>query len=217
MLSCGSREMFCKLIDGECGRSVFKLDIMGGKIAVNGEEISLEALQDMLSGGDFIFQDKLEQHPEMARLHPSSLNTIRLTTVRNLKTGEIRPWLSALRIGVGGLHVDNLSQGGIIVGFDLEEGHLNAEGIRRPEFGRRVSVHPDSGVVFADFTIPFWKEAKEKAIQLHSMLKDIHSIGWDIAITSDGPVFIEGNDNWEITVSQAADKGMRKEFEEDFY
>ena len=31
----------------------------------------------------------------------------------------------------------------------------------------------------------------------HSMLKDIHSIGWDIAIGENGPIFIEGNDNWE--------------------
>ena len=49
------------------------------------------------------------------------------------------------------------------------------------------------------------------------MLKDIHSIGWDIAIGKDGPVFIEGNDNWEINGPQVGNRGLKKEFEEYFY
>ena len=34
--------------------------------------------------------------------------------------------------------------------------------------------------------------------QHHKHLYNIRSIGWDSAITPEGPVFIEGNDNWEI-------------------
>ena len=49
------------------------------------------------------------------------------------------------------------------------------------------------------------------------MLKDIHSIGWDIAFTENGPIFIEGNDNWEITGIQATNGGMKELFQEDFF
>ena len=35
-----------------------------------------------------------------------------------------------------------------------------------------------------------------------------HSIGWDIAITKDGPMFIEGNDRWEVSMIQAVHGGM---------
>jgi hypothetical protein len=48
--------------------------------------------------------------------------------------------------------------------------------------------------------------------KLHSFFYGIHSIGWDIAITEDGPVFIEGNDNWEIPTFQAYDRSFKKKF-----
>ena len=38
-----------------------------------------------------------------------------------------------------------------------------------------------------------------------------HSVGWDIAITENGPVFIEGNGLWEISLVQAVHGGMKKE------
>ena len=44
----------------------------------------------------------------------------------------------------------------------------------------------------------------------HSILKDIHSIGWDIAIGKNGPIFIEGNDNWEINGPQICHGGLKK-------
>ena len=49
------------------------------------------------------------------------------------------------------------------------------------------------------------------------MLKDVHSIGWDIAIGANGPIFIEGNDNWEINGPQVGNGGLKKEFEEYFF
>ena len=42
------------------------------------------------------------------------------------------------------------------------------------------------------------------------MFYGVRSIGWDIAITDSGPCFVEGNDNWEISLNQAADRGLRK-------
>lgn len=210
-------QLFCKRVNGECGCDVFQLDIRDHDLFLNKTLISVGQLEQSLKGADFIFQEKVIQHEELARLNPQSLNTIRLTTVRNLKSGEIKIWPSALRIGIHGNYVDNLSQGGVIVGFDLLTGRLNQYGFQRPEFGGRSEKHPDSCIRYSDFVIPFFKEAKELAVYFHSKLKDVHSIGWDIAITESGPMFIEGNDNWEITVSQAANYGMLKLFEEDFY
>ena len=212
-----NRELFCKIVNGECGHNVFVLEIRESALYFNNNPISPTELKEKMNGADFLFQKKVVQHPELSRLHPSSLNTIRLTTVRNLKTGKIRVWPSALRIGIHGSYVDNLSQGGIIVGVDLETGRLHEDGFQRPEFGGRTMQHPDTGVVYSDFVIPFFEEVKKKAVEFHSFIKDIHSIGWDVAITPTGPLFIEGNDNWELTVSQAANTGMRNYFNEDFF
>lgn len=209
--------MFCKRIDGECGRDVFVLERRNNCLFFNEKMVCVDTFLRELRGADYLFQKLIIQHPEMERLNPSSVNTIRLTTVRNLKTGEIKVWPSALRIGVQGSYIDNLSQGGMIVGIDINSGRLCEYGFQRPEFGGRTNRHPDTNVSFKDFSIPFFEVAKEKAQYLHSLLRDIHSIGWDIAITADGPLFIEGNDNWEITISQAANHGLRREFDEDFY
>jgi hypothetical protein len=54
------------------------------------------------------------------------------------------------------------------------------------------------------------------SVKFHGHLKQIHSIGWDIAITKDGPCFIEGNDNWEISGVQICSKGLNEEFKDYF-
>ena len=99
----------------------------------------------------------------------------------------------------------------------MQTGRLHEDGFCKPQFGRRLQVHPNTGVRFHNFYIPFIKEAEEQAIRFHSFLKDIHSIGWDIAIGKDGPIFIEGNDNWEINGPQVGNHGLRQEFKEYFY
>lgn len=48
-------------------------------------------------------------------------------------------------------------------------------------------------------------------INFHKKIKGVNAIGWDIAITKNGPVFIEGNNNFEISGIQACERGMKKE------
>lgn len=207
---------FCKVLDGECGNGVFKLEIEGQQILHNGESVSLDYLRSKIANAVYIFQESIQQHSKMSAIYDKSINSIRLVSVRDVKDGEIVVLPSILRIGANGSIVDNTSQGGIAVGFDPATGRLNEYGFFKPEFGLRADTHPNSGIKFADFTIPFIKEAVEQAKYFHSFL-DLHSIGWDIAIGEDGPIFIEGNDNWEINGPQSCNRGLAKEFYNLFY
>ena len=45
-------------------------------------------------------------------------------------------------------------------------------------------------------------------VELHKVMFRSHSIGWDVAITENGPVIIEGNDRWEISLIQAVHGGL---------
>lgn len=213
----GNRTLFCKEMDGECGAGIFKLKIENKKLYYNGKGISSAELEIMIKESEYIFQELVVQHSRMSELYPDSINTMRMITVRSLKDNKIHLMPSILRIGANGSFVDNTSQGGIAVGFDLESGRLNKYGFHKPQFGRRIEIHPNSGIRLNEFIIPFIKEAEEKAIFFHSMLKDIHSVGWDIAIGEDGPIFIEGNDNWEINGPQVGNRGLKKEFKEYFF
>lgn len=65
--------------------------------------------------------------------------------------------------------------------------------------------------------ITFFHEAVTEAVQLHWHLLPLMVIGWDIAITLEGPLFIEGNDNIEISINQEVNGGLRKPFESIVY
>lgn len=211
------QRLFCKELGGECGNGIFILEVRDGSFYIQERPISSAQLRDIITRTDYIIQKIITQHPEMEKLHSSSVNTIRLITVRGLKDKSIHVLPSILRVGVNGSVVDNTSKGGFAVGFDLDSGRLNPYGLYKPEFGRLVYSHPNSGIVLHDFYIPFIKEAKTMAVKFHSQLNDLHSIGWDIAIGNEGPIFIEGNDNWEINGPQSANYGLSKKFEQLFF
>lgn len=217
LASMGNLRLFCKETAGECGAGIFILEICETRMSINGRAITPEELEARIQGAEYLFQEVVEQHPDMARLYGGSINTMRLLTVRSLKDGQLHLMPSILRIGANGSYVDNTSQGGIAVGFNLQTGQLHQYGFFKPQFGKKTELHPDTGIRFADFKIPFLKEAEEMALHFHSMLSDIQSIGWDIAIGPDGPIFIEGNDNWEINGPQVGNRGLMKEFKEYFY
>lgn len=202
---------FAKPIDGECGGGIVKFRVEQNKIYVKNQYISSEDLRSILGRGNYIVQKQLVQHPEMSKLYPNSVNTIRMTTIRNNKTGEIEVLPPTLRIGAHGSVVDNFSKGGVIVAMDTLSGKPAEWGFYKPMYGFKSTEHPDTKIKFSDFVVPYYNEAKEQAIFFHSFL-NLHSIGWDIAISEDGPVFIEGNDNWEINLPQTFENPMKEEF-----
>ena len=53
--------------------------------------------------------------------------------------------------------------------------------------------------------------AAEMAIRLHHFFYGLVTIGWDIAIAAEGPVFIEGNDWWDTRAMQAILGGFKRE------
>lgn len=204
---------FVKLLTGECGVGIFKMECLeSGDVIVNGKHSSLQDIEALCSNGQFLIQKTIERHSEMKRLYPLSVNTIRLVTVRDQHDGSLCVFPSVLRIGGHGSFVDNTSQGGLAVGVETETGQLMQYGFLKPQYGTKTTKHPDTEVVFANFTIPFFSEAKRQAMFLHSLMPDLASIGWDIAIGVDGPVFIEGNDNWEINGPQICHGGLKPLF-----
>lgn len=207
-------DLFMKPVDGECGNGIYHVSINNGSIIANGRETTFAEMAEILLSASYLIQATVIQHDKLKLLHPQSLNTIRLVTIKNPKNGRPEVFPSILRIGTGDAIVDNTSQGGLAVGIHLDNGRLREFGYYKPAYGTKVAIHPDSKIRFSEFTIPFFEECKRQAIFLHSRLPDIHSIGWDIAIGSEGPIFIEGNDNWEINGPQICNGGLKNKFKE---
>lgn len=172
-------------------------------------ETDRDSVREKLSQGVYLVQTCVIQHPEMARIYDKSVNTLRILTVMDKEAGKPVSVAGEVRFGAHGSVVDNLAAGGVAVGIDLQTGQLSEFGICKKGDAKRTPVHPDSQVRFADVRLPYVREAVAKAEALHTKLPSIRLIGWDIAITPDGPVFIEGNDNPEISGLQTVNGGLK--------
>lgn len=62
----------------------------------------------------------------------------------------------------------------------------------------RITHHPRSGTAFRDFRIPHWEAVMKLARDAARAFLPHPSIGWDIGITAEGPVLVEGNTRWTI-------------------
>lgn len=200
---------FCKMLTGIKGEGAFHLLITGNKIYSGNTELSADQLHQKITG-QYLLQERISQHPAMSRLHPYSVNTIRMITFNN--QGKIEVFCATQRIGAKNRSVDNWASGGIVVGIDLETGTLRREGLFKPGYGGRVEAHPDTGVTLYGYQIPFFKESLELACRLHRYFYGLHSIGWDIAITTDGPIFIEGNEDWDGSIPMSLEKNFKTRF-----
>lgn len=191
-------DYFVKDVSGECASFV--------KHIKNYDH--LKSFSSQMNSGSFLFQRKIIQHPEMERLNPNAVNTIRIVSVNDC--GKIKLFASILRVGtkISGC-ADNTSAGGIALGIE-DDGKLFKFGLLKPKYGTRCEKHPDTGVVFEDFKIPYYEDAVKLVCHAHKFYSNVKSIGWDVAITESGPVIIEGNDNWEITSIQAIYGGKKK-------
>ena len=200
---------FCKKLGGIRGEGAFPLRIEGGELRVKNRQIGVSQLQELLNDR-YLLQERIQQHPQLSSLHPHSVNTVRLMTFSTGATVAL--FAAAMRIGTHGKSVDNWAAGGLIVGVDVERGELRGEGFYKPGYGGRTARHPDSGIELQGFGIPYFFEAVELVRRLHSYLRDIHSIGWDVAITPTGPTIIEGNDDWEGGIPMVLERDFRKRF-----
>ena len=200
-------DAFAKPSDGMLGKGIFKLLIKEGIIYVDGVQHSMEDLIDTVLSADYLIQERIVQHEKMSALCSSSVNTIRLQTVMD-KEGNVIPFGPGVRIGRMGSSVDNWALGGVFVGIDAKTEKLKDIGILKPKYGTKVTEHPDTHIAFKGYVIPYYREAENMVVNLHKVMFRSHSIGWDIAITEKGPVIIEANDRWEISLIQAVHGGM---------
>lgn len=200
---------FLKDTLGRCGKSVYPVRVRKGKLLINGKETPPEVLRKEIDG-KYVIQKRVIQHPEMSRIYPHSVNTIRLVTLRG--PDQIQVVSGTFRMGAGGNPFDNWSSGGIGVGLNVESGRLNRIGLFRDASGGSLAAHPETKVRFEDFRIPFYKESLDLVRELHGFFYGVHSIGWDIAIAEQGPTVIEGNNSWCIGFQQIHDNTIKNKF-----
>lgn len=196
------KDYFIKSIDGECASYVKH---------INNYDM-LKIILPEIQKGSFIFQERIIQSPAMNALNPHAVNTYRIVTIN--KDGNPYVLATELRVGTSKTkYVDNLAAGGLAIGITAS-GFLKRYGFYKPIFGAKTDRHPDTDIKFENVKAPEYDEAVKLALKAHKSFYGIRTIGWDLAISDKGPVFIEGNDNWEISGVQSCDRPLRRDWEE---
>ncbi len=175
-----------------------------------GKDLSylFEALKKEYSRG-FYVEELIKQSDEIGKFHPSSVNTLRVFTIRMDDRTVVLP--AAWRVGQGGNIVDNGGSGGIFCALD-EDGVCFGTS---DEFGRRFEKHPDTGIQLLGTKFPHFHEGIKLATELAEVIPENRYTGWDLALTDEGWIMQEANDRGGVVAIQLPmARGVRKELTE---
>lgn len=139
------------------------------------------------TGKNFIVQEKIRQHSEMAKLNSDSVSTIRVTSL--FIDSEV--YIPNIMIRVcppGASHV--AVDGGYSVAVK-EDGHLYPRAYR--DKGAWVSG-AEEGLYDDSIVVPGLEKIRDTVKRLHPLVPYLKWIGWDFSVDEDGePVMIEFN------------------------
>lgn len=178
----GKDSVIVKPNDGTGGKGVEKLSIAD----FSGAD---ELFKNLKDDGVGVVEEVLKQHPDLDRLNPYSINTLRVVTIRNDAGGHIL--YAHLRVGNGGRPVDNLHSGGMFAPIDIDTGVIQYPAYDKDR--KTYEKHPMTGVAIQGLQIPLWEQAKEMCLRASEVVPQMRYVGWDVAVTPEGPVLVEGN------------------------
>lgn len=154
-------------------------------------QVFCESSLALSKGGDWLVEEYLTQHPALAALNPTSVNTIRIWVLRTTPM-HTEVLVAYLRIGRAGSWVDNVASGGIIAPIDIDTGILGAGQATQAEraFYR---AHPDHAATIEGVKLPHWERVPEVARNALKAFPGLRFAGLDIAIGEHGPMVVELN------------------------
>ena len=179
----GQEAIFAKINHGDCGRGVEKL-------YVKDFDSPAAMLAYIREHGQVVLEHVLPQHEDMARLHPSSVNTMRILT--DLVDGQVHIAYITVKMGRGSGVCDNSGQGGILCRVDPQSGKIISPAT--DDYFNVYEKHPDTGIVLQGYQLPMVDRAVAMAKEAALVFPQVGHVGWDMAITPTGPAIIEGNE-----------------------
>lgn len=196
----------------EAGEGVFFVHRVTKEFQVNGAVRSLDWLIFNFGKSLWALQVPVYSHLAFHSFNSTALNTTRIVTILSK---NVPVYLTGFQsFATGNAMIDSWSKGSIYVGIDPIKFSLKGFGLTSLQDIRSgwLERHPDTNVPFAGFSVPFLKESIELCIRAHRFLYYNFLIGWDVAITQNGPLILEANEKPGMNVAQCLDGGLKEKF-----
>lgn len=166
-------------IDTLCGNGVLKLT-KGNQTIDEYRKVIIDSLKQ--SGKNYIAQELLCQHPDIARLNPTSINSCRVTTIY-LK-GKMSS-STALKVGKKGVFKDNWNSS-YFIGVD-QNGNLK-DGY---DSYLNMTHQTDNGIPFSTVQLPHYAKMVNAVKDWHQQyFPQCGIVGWDVFIDSNNQVSV---------------------------
>ena len=201
-----------KPIDESCGHGV-------EKITINNDTDLNKLYEGLKNNNQILVEECIVQNSKMSSLNPSSVNTIRVVTLKK-KSGDVVLLFVGLRMGHKGKSVDNFNNDGLFTVVS-EDGV-----VRKPAVDKKGNVytsHPATGTEIVGFEIPNFDKAMETAKECAKEIEGLRYIGFDIVVTENDALVLEanpfpGHDLYQSEVHLEEDKkGLREKFDKEIY
>jgi hypothetical protein len=181
-----------------------------GEYLVNGEVCNFKEILYKISTGNWVIQNPEASSSAIRKINNSALNTTRIVTIIKNENPEYIGGFQAF--ATEQQRTDSWGKGAIYVGFDHEREILKKNGFYHPNVTNHsvVNKHPNSDVVFDGYKIDGLHEAVKLCKNAHMLFYYTPIIGWDVAITDEGPKILEANEKPGMNAVQAINSNIKK-------
>ncbi len=196
-------EIMIKPIDESCGKGVEKLKVTNR----NAKDI----YNNLVKTKRYLVEEVAIQCKEISKLHPSSINTIRLVTLNNKIVAAF------LRIGNNNNVVDNFNHEGLVAPINIDTGIIDYPAIAKN--GGIFEKHPLTNEEILWFQIPKWPRIKRYVENVSKEIPEVKYVGWDVCLGEKDPFLIEGNpfpghDLYQLPPHRSDGIGLMPKFKE---
>lgn len=177
-------------IDDVGGKIILKpaFEAQGAGITVYDDANIEEVWEKVNNMPKAILEEWIQQHEELNSVYPDAINCLRIITL--YKDGKTHFLAGGMTWG-NGKKIANASASGIVSPVNFRTGQL--ENPAADFHNGCYFTHPITGASLIGIKIPYWKETIKMLKRATKVVPEVGYIGWDIAITPNGPVLIEGN------------------------
>ena len=205
------KEKFTRFCSKNRGKLVLKPREGSGGKGVRLLDEKTDSFESLLAdyGDGFIVEELMNNHRDLALINESSLNAVRITTVKLPNTTKIA--FCTLKFGVGDSFVCNSAAGGITCAVDIKSGVVFSAVDKK---GNTYIVNPNSKQKIIGMKLPKWRELVHMAKDLAEIIPDNRYTGWDFAYTDKKRwTLIEANARGQFTSQLPYGEGFRHQFD----